>query len=181
MSYKTKLKLAETMKTLMEKNTLERISVTEIVKKSGVSRQTFYRNFEDKYQMVNWYFDILAMQSFKEMNDSNGLEDALISKFNYIKKEKVFFVEAFQNTDNNSVVHHDYEFILEFYTKKIEHTYPDKVPSDIEFLLEFYCHASISVTVDWVVGGMKRSPEDMAHLLICALPPKLEEALEYIL
>lgn len=33
------------------------------------------------------------------------------------------------------------------------------------------------MTVQWVTGGMKRSTEDMAELLVRALPPELAELL----
>jgi len=181
MNYNTRLKLAETTKLLMEKSTLDRISVKEIVDKAEVSRQTFYRNFDDKYHLVNWYFDVIAMKSFKEMSDSYNLRNALISKFNYIRSEKYFFIEAFKITGDNSVVRHDYEFILEFYTKKINNIYKKEISPDIIFLLEFYCHASISMTVDWALSGMKRTSEDMADLLISALPVKLLDAVKCIL
>lgn len=48
------------------------------------------------------------------------------------------------------------------------------IPFDILFLLEMYCHGSITMTVNWAVSGMQETPEQIADLLIEALPPKLE-------
>ena len=45
------------------------------------------------------------------------------------------------------------------------------------FLLEMYCHGSITMTVEWAISGMNKTPEEMADLLIQALPPKLEQLL----
>ena len=28
----------------------------------GVTRQTFYRNFQDKYDLINWYFDKILIE-----------------------------------------------------------------------------------------------------------------------
>lgn len=38
-----------------------------------------------------------------------------------------------------------------------------------------YCHGSITMTVDWALSGMKMSPEEIADLLISALPERLKE------
>ena len=35
--------------------------VKEIVAESGTTRQTFYRNFQDKYDLINWYFDRIPL------------------------------------------------------------------------------------------------------------------------
>lgn len=43
-----------------------------------------------------------------------------------------------------------------------------KIPEDIQFLLEMYCHGSITMTVEWAVGGMKMAPTEMADILIDA-------------
>lgn len=49
--------LAEAMKRCMNKSPVEKITVKEIAEECGTTRQTFYRNFQDKYDLINWYFD----------------------------------------------------------------------------------------------------------------------------
>lgn len=181
MPYELKLKLAESIKEIMNSKSLDKISVKEIVDNAHVSRQSFYRNFQDKYDLVNWYFDILAMGSFTEMGKEKDLRNALISKFNYIRSESVFFIEAFKSTSYNSIMEHDYEFILDFYTNKLHEVFITEVPFELMFQLEFYCRGSIFKTLDWVLSGMKQSPEELADLLIKALPIELKEAFSIIL
>ena len=45
---KMKYRLADAMKNCMKKMPVEKITVKEIVKECGTTRQTFYRNFQDK-------------------------------------------------------------------------------------------------------------------------------------
>ena len=49
---KTKYKLAAAMKECMKTTPVDRITVTSIVEGAGVTRQTFYRNFLDKYDLI---------------------------------------------------------------------------------------------------------------------------------
>ena len=176
-SEKTKYKLAGAVRELMTFTPVDRITVKQIVERCDVTRQTFYRNFKDKYDLINWYFDKLAIVSFRQMGVSLTLREGLIKKFEFIKGERCFFTAAFKSEDHNSLLQHDFDFIYEFYTDIIKKKYQREIPPDIKFFLEMYCRGSIAMTVQWVTGGMKRSTEDMAELLIRALPPELAELL----
>ena len=71
-------KLANAMKECMRTAPVEKITVKEIVETCGLTRQTFYRNFQDKYDLINWYFDVLAQMSFKQMGISLTLREGLL-------------------------------------------------------------------------------------------------------
>lgn len=172
----TKYIFAQSIKELMEKQSLDKITVTDIVKRSGMTRQTFYRNFQDKYDLVNWYFEKLADKSFRQIGNSSTLREGLIKKFSFLLNDRVFFMQAFRSKDYNNVENYDYQCILDFYSSIIEKKI-GKIPHDIMFLLKMYCHGSITMTVEWAVGGMKETPDEMADLLIAALPVKLEKLL----
>ena len=176
-SEKTKYKLAGAVRELMVFTPVDRITVKQIVERCDVTRQTFYRNFKDKYDLINWYFDKLAIVSFRQMGVSLTLREGLIKKFEFIKGERCFFTAAFKSEDHNSLLQHDFDFIYEFYKDIIKKTYQKEIPTALKFLLEMYCRGSIAMTVQWVTGGMKRSTEDMAELLVRALPPELAELL----
>ncbi|MBS7006775.1 TetR/AcrR family transcriptional regulator [Anaerostipes sp.] len=177
-SERTKYKLAKAVKELMAYTPVDRITVKQIVECCGLTRQTFYRNFKDKYDLVNWYFDKLAIVSFEQMGVSLTLREGLIKKFEFIKGERHFFTAAFRSEDHNSLLQHDYDFIYRFYSDIIKKKLQKEIPADIRFLLEMYCRGSIYMTVQWVTEGMKRSTEEMADLLIRALPPELSELLK---
>lgn len=53
---KTKYKLAEAMKECMKTSKVDAITVKQLAEKCGLTRQTFYRNFLDKFDLINWYF-----------------------------------------------------------------------------------------------------------------------------
>lgn len=171
---KTKYKLANALKDLVGREPLDKITVKQIVEGCGVSRQTFYRCFLDKYDLVNWYFERLVEQSFKEMGVSLTLREGLLNKFRFIKAEQSFFACAFGSHDANSLMAYDYEYIHRFYSEIITRKTGAPLTEDVAFLLEMYCRASIQMTASWAVSGMKRSPEQMVELLIEAMPQRLE-------
>ena len=110
-SEKTKYKLAGAVRELMVFTPVDRITVKQIVERCDVTRQTFYRNFKDKYDLINWYFDKLAIVSFRQMGVSLTLREGLIKKFEFIKGERCFFTAAFKSVDHNSLVQHDFDVL----------------------------------------------------------------------
>ena len=172
---KTKYKLARAMKECMKVTSVENITVKQITEKCGLTRQTFYRNFQDKYDLINWYFDKLLAKSFEHMGQGRTVYDALVKKFTYIQEEQTFFAAAFRYDEQNSLRQHDFELILEFYETIIcEKT--GKIPGEnIQFLLEMYCQSSIYMTIRWVTGELTCTPEKLALLLVDGMPSKLAE------
>lgn len=170
-----KYKLAQAMKVCMQKTSLEKITVSQVVQQCGTTRQTFYRNFKDKYDLFNWYFDRILLESFEHMGEGSTIPEGLINKFRYIEQEKIFFKAASKNNDQNNLRDHDFELILAFYTERIESRTHAAVPKHLRLLLEMYCHASIYMTVQWVLGQIPSTPEEMAGLLVDAMPPQLEQ------
>ena len=45
---------------------------------------------------------------------------------------------------------------------------------ETSFLLELYCRGSVSMTVKWVLGGMRTEPAELARFMVDSLPAPLE-------
>ena len=161
---------AKAIKSLIKKQPLDKITVTDIVSTAGKTRQTFYRHFQDKYDLVNWYFEKLVLKSFEEMNQGGTLQEALNLKFAFIEQEHAFFKEAFKSNDYNNLIHYDFCCIYDFY-KNTGKT----LSSDIDFLLNMYCRGSVDMTVEWVLNDIPIKKEEIVSYLIEAIPDKLKE------
>ena len=170
---KTKYRLARSMKECMKTMSVDNITVKQITENCGVTRQTFYRNFMDKFDLINWYFDKLLAKSFEHMGMGKTVYDALVKKFTYIQEEHVFFAAAFKYDSQNSLRQHDFELILEFYSNLIFQKTGRRPDAETSFLLEMYCRGSIYMTVKWLLGGMKFPPAQLAKQLVLGMPEKL--------
>ena len=177
---RTRYRLAEAAKKCMAASGTDAMTVTQIVQICGVTRQTFYRNFQDKYDLINWYFDKLLLESFAQMGDGLTVHEGLIRKFEFIQKERVFFAGAFRSDGHNSLKEHDYELILDFYTQLIRRKTGRQPEETILFPLRLYCRGSIDMTVEWIFAPKGVSPEQMAALLVSALPAPVEELFQQL-
>ena len=175
---KVKYRLADAMKSCMKKAPVEKITVKEITEECGVTRQTFYRNFQDKYDLINWYFDKILAESFEHMGEGKTVYEGLGKKFEYIEQEKLFFRAAFKSDSQNCLRDHDFELITRFYTDKIEKKSGQKLSEHLHFLLEMYCQGSVYMTIQWVLGRKKATPKELAKALTEAVPAELKAVFE---
>ena len=172
---KMKYRLAAAMKKCMERMPVEKVTVKEIVEECGTTRQTFYRHFLDKYDLINWYFDKILSESFKHMGTGETVYESLVRKFRFIEHERLFFDAAFRYDDQNSLRDHDYREIHAFYTNMIESRAKEPLSSELNFILEMYCRGSVYMTTRWVSGEIEYTPEEMAKCLVEAMPAVLAE------
>ena len=170
-----KYRLAAAMKKCMERMPVEKVTVKEIVEECGTTRQTFYRHFLDKYDLINWYFDKILSESFKHMGTGETVYESLVRKFRFIEHERLFFDAAFRYDDQNSLRDHDYRKIHAFYTNMIESRTKEPLGSELNFILEMYCRGSVYMTTRWVSGEIECTPEEMAKRLVEAMPAVLAE------
>ena len=78
-----KYKLANAMKECMFSSPVEKITVKEICDTCGVTRQTFYRNFQDKYDLINWDLSINSL-NFPLFSRLPTIENSIYVSFSLV-------------------------------------------------------------------------------------------------
>ncbi|HEX2985298.1 MAG TPA: dihydroxyacetone kinase transcriptional activator DhaS [Caproiciproducens sp.] len=163
----TKKAIAASIKDLMRKKALQKISVADIVENCGINRQTFYYHFKDKYDLVNWiYYNeiVTAVKRNRTIEDWSGV---VLDILNGMKRERSFYINALSVTGQNAF--QEYFFDV---TKGILLAVIDALDiqgpiseEDKNFIAEFYAYGLVGVTVQWARRGMKLPPEDMVNRL----------------
>lgn len=169
----TKYKLADAVKECMRTTPVEEITVRQIALRGGMTRQTFYRYFRDREDLINWYFDKLLNESFREMGRGGTINDGLVRKFRFIRKENLFFSAAFRADTQNNLREYDFQKIYSFYRDLFREKTGGELSGELKELLEMYCQASVFKTVKWVLTGMEAKEEKLAEIMIDAMPEKL--------
>lgn len=89
-SYKTKLSLAKSLKDLLKTKSFAKLTVTEIIKKSEVNRNTFYYHFEDIYDLLRWTLEQEAIDKVKTYDSIDDIDKAIDFTIDYIKENQAF-------------------------------------------------------------------------------------------
>lgn len=90
MSVITKKALAQSLKDLMQKMPLSKITVQNIVDACGLNRQTFYYHFGDVYELLGWIFENEAARDITHGLTPDNWEEKLLRMFCYLKENRVF-------------------------------------------------------------------------------------------
>ncbi|HIT89368.1 MAG TPA: TetR/AcrR family transcriptional regulator [Candidatus Merdenecus merdavium] len=153
---------------LMEKKDYNDITVTDLAKRAGVSRLTFYRNFETKEQILVWHIE----KGFQEYMDSlvklekMDLSSALILCFefwNTRKKEILIFIQ--QNMS--------YIFLQPFDRCMVLMLNKIGVAGHFtETQKQFLIGGMFMDMITWIQTGQKKSPHEVTKEILEMFSPE---------
>ena len=86
MSIDVKKILANALLNLCQKQSLQSITVSQLLKETGVSRQTFYNHFKDKNDLICYIYDTYIVPDFDEHHMDIDFYESLLQTFQNIKK-----------------------------------------------------------------------------------------------
>lgn len=159
-----KKRIAEELVELLNDHSLDRISVKELSERCGISRQTFYHYFHDIYEVVEWIFATASESILREFTDLDTWLSGYVVMTQWIRNHKVLVMKCC------SSLRKDY---VENFMNQLLYVYIDKVVHDEakgmnvtekqkSFIARFYTYAIIAVSLEWITGGMRETPEEMA-------------------
>ena len=159
---KTKLLLAESMKQLMQKMPLEKISVSDIVEHADIGRNTFYYHFQDKYDLVIWIFQTESAALFADSLNQGNWYNAMELLEGYLQQNREFYCNALAYDGQNSLREYLFELFKDMVMQQIleqEAESGTMLPQrDLEFAADFFAGALQGVLVRWARQGMKTPP-----------------------
>lgn len=161
---KTEVVLANALKELMSKESLDNITVKRLADMCDIKRQTFYYHFRDIYDLLTWIF---LNENIKTRKPLNTWQDAVRVITKYVSKNKKFIQNTLSSAGRDLfeqfVSSYLYSFTLQYFAKIDAKL---KVPSeDKRFFSTYYVSGISKAIISWVDRGMKESEEVLiAHL-----------------
>jgi probable dihydroxyacetone kinase regulator len=161
----TKKALAMAMKELMEQIPFSKISVSDICEKCGMNRKSFYYHFKDKYDLVNWIFDVEFFQAVhvRDYNLPNWSWRFLEDSCQYFYENQSFYRKALQIEGQNSFVEHFRETLKPLLKMVVKNILAD--PQYEEFCINFYSDAFIAALERWLSEKECTEPELFIKML----------------
>lgn len=157
--------LASTLKEMAEKKSLSKITINDLTQACDVSRQTFYNNFRDIYDLVEWIYLKEVVTPIERGKIYDKWQDALTSIFQYISENHVFVLNTYRSFGKGfleKVLRQEIELFLSNQVfKKIEVTKEEA--KQVEFSYSFYTYALVGVGLDWIEKQMPESVEELVE------------------
>ena len=166
----TKSYITKALFALMESAPYEEIPISDIAKKAGVGRATFYRHFKTKEDIVREYFEaeVAAFQRAlpKAPETADDYYEMLFTSFSQLKQEK----RAFQML----LAAHMESFYLDYMNRMLALNY-EKVSGDSFPFTAYHIAGSIcNISLEWVrrdcAESVRQITDEYFKLLLPILP-----------
>ena len=150
---------------LLEQKPLSDITVKELVKKAGVARASFYRNFKTKEDVIIYFLNTLLLQ-YKEKYAADlahiARYDNVLRTFNYVLSYKMELQSLFQAKLGQMFLDAINDYIItstDLQHEKQLYKYP------------FYSYAGAlyNVIYYWITSGCKESPQEITEAYFTSL------------
>ena len=154
----TKSVIRESFLFLLREKPVEKITVTELCAKADINRSTFYAHYLDVYDLK----EQLEQGFFQEIGSLFQVkqwDNFMLEIMRVLQKNADFCQSLFGKYGNHEFIYHCVSSWLD-----MSGTY--KSPDD-HWRMLFITSGAAAVTGNWIQGGMKESPEEIAHILNC--------------
>lgn len=153
---------------LMERKTLNEISITELTTKAGVSRMSYYRNYNSKEDIITNYMDEIFEEYLAEILSLKRTDKFEFTRlyFAYFRKHEKLILNLINSDLTNLILERYYKYLHSLFQKVFR---PNNSSNDIEeYLIDYLAGGLYTILLKWVTNGMKESDEHMANI-ICTL------------
>lgn len=179
MSQVTKRALAQSLKNLLLKKPLTKITINDITENCGISRMTFYYHFKDIYDLLEWTCRKDARKALEENRSYSNWQQGLLRIFETVLENKPFILNVYR------CVHQEQ---LESYLKpQVDTLLMDIIqeesrnicvrPEDQAFITRVYSHIFIGLTLDWIKEDMQTDPKQIVDRLSILMKGSIAESL----
>ncbi|MDR0302859.1 MAG: TetR/AcrR family transcriptional regulator [Treponema sp.] len=166
---RTKSWIFEAIMLLMDEKPYSKITVSDITEKAGIARQTFYRNYNDKddvvfeYMMNTFNAEMMNIETTKRKDEQNTI--VFIFDHKYMVKNQKILKKILSVADIKNRIFHDMQ---EYPMSLIKH-YRGKLSAE-EYLIGRYklCYqitGFLSLFFDWFINGMPMPVEKFISMI----------------
>lgn len=180
MSDITKHALEASLKHLLLKKPLNKITISDIAEDCGISRMTFYYHFKDIYDLVEWTCTEEASKALAGNKTYNTWQEGLVNIFNAVLENKPIVLNVFHSVSREQLERYLYAVTYELLIQVIEEQSVNMSvrQDDKERIAHFYKYAFVGVMLDWVRHDMRDDPQKMVENINLIMHENILNALE---
>ncbi|MGG2937126.1 TetR/AcrR family transcriptional regulator C-terminal domain-containing protein [Bacillus pacificus] len=167
---RTQTIIKDALMDLLKEKPFSSITINHICEKALIHRSTFYRHYEDKYELLSDVSNVIAISLFEQTRQGLDLERTLFEEIiEYIDVNRTLFFNI--TSKNNSL--ELYEKLVHFgaenlYGNSIEYNDPlsKKIQeSDYPMVLcDFYCSGFFDVVKKWLSNEFSYTKEELIQI-----------------
>lgn len=165
MSQTTKKALAASLKKLLKKKPLDKVTVIDIAEDCGVNRQTFYYHFKDIYDLIEWIYLSEALQALDGNKTYDTWRDGFLHIFKYVLDNREFVLSTYHSVSREYLERYLYNEVYNLLIGVVEEKADgmNVRDEDKKFIADFYKFAFVGIVLEWIGQGMKAEPKSIVE------------------
>lgn len=167
MSRITKDAIAKSLKEIMARKPLTRITIAEITDNCGLNRMTFYYHFKDIYDLIKW---ICSDDTEKALNGQKNYETwqkGVINLCYTLINNRIFVEGVYHSVQREYIENYLYDLVYDLLFTVIKELSEgfEITEKNKRYIADFYKYAFVGVLLEWIKNGMKEKPEEIVGLV----------------
>lgn len=167
MSQVTKRALEQSLKNLLLKKPLTKITVGDITEDCGINRMTFYYHFKDIYDLVEWSCLEDAKRALEEKKTYDTWQQGFLQIFKAVQENKPFILNVYRCVHREQIEKYLQPLVDQLLLNVINEeaagiTVRDE---DKQFIAQVYSYMFIGLMLDWIKDDMREDPQQIVEKL----------------
>ena len=163
MSQITKRALAASLKNMLLKKPLNKITINDIAEDCGINRMTFYYHFKDIYDLVEWTCEEDAAKALEGKKTYNTWQQGFLNIFYAVLENKPFIMNVYRSVSREQVEIYLYRVTYDLLIGVVNERSANMSVSedDKKFIADFYKFAFVGIMLEWIKNDMKADPKQI--------------------
>ncbi|WP_404988262.1 TetR/AcrR family transcriptional regulator [Clostridium culturomicium] len=180
MSQVTKRALEASLKNMLLKKPLDKITINDITDDCGMNRMTFYYHFKDIYDLVEWSCEEDASKALNGKKTYDTWQQGLLQIFNAVLDNKPFIMNVYRSVSREQVELYLYKITYKLLIDVVEDQAQGMKVKEVDkkFIANFYKFAFVGLMLDWIKDDMREKPEDIVERLSLLIEGDVAKALD---
>lgn len=179
MSQVTKRALEQSLKNLLLKKPLTKITISDIADDCGINRMTFYYHFKDIYDLVEWSCLEDARKALEDNKTHDTWQQGLLQIFEAVRNNKPFIMNVYHCIHKEQVEKYLNPLVDNLILGVVEEecegiTVRDE---DKSFISRVFSYIFIGLMMDWIKDDMREDPQQIVDKLSKLIQGSIYEAL----
>lgn len=158
----------------MNEYPFEKITIDMIIKRSEVSKSTFYRHYMNKFEVMNYSYVIFVENVFK-ISLCSSLRDIFIKLLENADANSARLKHAYEYKGMNSFTSFLYDYSCERFKTFIEETRNSKITVAEKLRISLFCHGYIWIIQDYINNKINLPINKIADEICKSLPPSIQD------
>ena len=180
MSQITKRALAASLKNMLLKKPLNKITINDIAEDCGINRMTFYYHFKDIYDLVEWTCEEDAAKALEGKKTYNTWQQGFLNIFYAVLQNKPFIMNVYRSVSREQVEIYLYRVTYDLLIGVVNERSANMSVSedDKKFIADFYKFAFVGIMLEWIKNDMKADPKQIVDRISNLIHGDITRALE---